>query len=167
MATADSVKMKIQGLISSANTAAGEDCTDLTSAVEKLIAGYGSSGGATLHTGTYSTDVRHGDDITFSTPGGAAYFVMFMIDAPTTGTGIAFLTSISACKETGRVVASSSNSTGSMATAANVFPTGEPSIGNYPSVSFGTDSVTVISYKPLSNTVRVPQVGKTYVWMAW
>ena len=166
MATAESVKMKIQGLISSANAATGETSGDLSSAVEKLIAGYGSSGAA-LHTGVYVTSVRSVEDIEFSTPGGASYFVMFMQDVPQTGTGAAFLTSVSACKETGRVVTACSNSSGSMSTAANVYPTGEPSLGNFPGVSFGEDSVTLIAYKPLSNTVRLPQENKNYVWMAW
>ena len=45
MATAESVKTKIRGLIDSANTATGNTDTDLTTAVSSLIAGYGSGGG--------------------------------------------------------------------------------------------------------------------------
>lgn len=45
MATAESVKTKIQGLIDSANAATGNTDADLTSAVGSLIAGYGSGGG--------------------------------------------------------------------------------------------------------------------------
>ena len=47
MATAESVKAKIQGLIDTANEATGNTDTDLTTAVGSLVAGYGagSSGG--------------------------------------------------------------------------------------------------------------------------
>lgn len=44
MATADSVKAKIQGLIDTANATTGESDTDLTAAVSRLIDGYGSGG---------------------------------------------------------------------------------------------------------------------------
>ena len=45
MATADSVKAKMQGLIDSANAATGAEDTTLTAAVNTLIAGFGSGGG--------------------------------------------------------------------------------------------------------------------------
>lgn len=45
MATADSVKNKIQGLINTANATTGKADTDLTSAVGALIAGFGQGGG--------------------------------------------------------------------------------------------------------------------------
>lgn len=44
MATADSVKAKITGLISAANATTGKADTDLTSAVGALIAGFGQGG---------------------------------------------------------------------------------------------------------------------------
>lgn len=44
MATADSVKTKIQGLIDQANAATGGTDADLTNAVGSLIAGYGQGG---------------------------------------------------------------------------------------------------------------------------
>ena len=44
MATADSVKAKIMGLIDAANRTTGRNDTDLTSAVNALIKGYGQSG---------------------------------------------------------------------------------------------------------------------------
>lgn len=47
MATADSVKAKIQSLIAKANTTTGKSDTDLTSGVNSLIAGYGQGGGST------------------------------------------------------------------------------------------------------------------------
>lgn len=46
MATADSVKSKLQGLIDSANAKTGGNDTTLTGAVSTLIAGYGSGGGS-------------------------------------------------------------------------------------------------------------------------
>ena len=45
MATAESVKNKIQGLINTANATTGKADTDLTSAVGALIAGFGQGGG--------------------------------------------------------------------------------------------------------------------------
>lgn len=47
MATADSVKAKLQGLIDKANSTTGESDTDLTAAVGRLIEGYGSEGSDT------------------------------------------------------------------------------------------------------------------------
>lgn len=44
MATADSVKEKIQGLIDKANGATGRADADMTSAVDALISGYGQGG---------------------------------------------------------------------------------------------------------------------------
>lgn len=46
MATAESVKEKLQGLIGLANTATGNTDTDLTAAVNALIAGFGQGGGS-------------------------------------------------------------------------------------------------------------------------
>lgn len=45
MATADSVKAKIQGLIDQSNAATGNTDADLTTAVNSLIAGFGQGGG--------------------------------------------------------------------------------------------------------------------------
>lgn len=47
MATADSVKAKMQGLIDSANAKTGGNDSTLTAAVNALIAGFGSGGGGT------------------------------------------------------------------------------------------------------------------------
>ncbi|MBQ8831297.1 MAG: hypothetical protein IJ017_06835 [Oscillospiraceae bacterium] len=44
MATAESVKSKIQGLIDTANEATGGTDTDLTAAVKTLVAGFGQGG---------------------------------------------------------------------------------------------------------------------------
>ena len=46
MATADSVKAKMQGLIDSANAKTGGNDTTLTGAVSALIAGFGQGGGS-------------------------------------------------------------------------------------------------------------------------
>lgn len=51
MATAESVKAKIQGLIDSANTTTGSADADLTTAVGSLIAGFGQGGGGGLPAG--------------------------------------------------------------------------------------------------------------------
>lgn len=45
MATAESVKAKIQGLITTANATTGSSDTDLTTAVNALVSGYGQGGG--------------------------------------------------------------------------------------------------------------------------
>lgn len=49
MATAESVKAKIQNLIDAANQTTGNKDTDLTTAVEALIAGYGKGDNETLN----------------------------------------------------------------------------------------------------------------------
>lgn len=54
MATAESVKAKIQGLIDQSNEATGKEDTDLTAAVGSLIAGFGQ-GGAGEAIGTADT----------------------------------------------------------------------------------------------------------------
>lgn len=46
MATADSVKAKLQGLIDAANATTGNADADLTTAVNALVAGFGQSGGS-------------------------------------------------------------------------------------------------------------------------
>lgn len=45
MATAESVKSKIQTLIATANSTTGKSDTDLTTAVNSLVSGYGQGGG--------------------------------------------------------------------------------------------------------------------------
>lgn len=56
MATADGVKNKIQGLIDSANATTGNTDTDLTTAVDALIAGFGAgSTGVSLESGELTT----------------------------------------------------------------------------------------------------------------
>lgn len=57
MATADSVKAKLQGLIDAANAATGAKDADLTTAVQSLIDGFGQSGdigGLNLVSGTWT-----------------------------------------------------------------------------------------------------------------
>lgn len=48
MATAESVKTKIQGLLAMANEATGNSNTDLTTAVNALIAGFGQGGSGSV-----------------------------------------------------------------------------------------------------------------------
>ena len=170
MATANSVITKIQGLITSANAATGEDSGNLTDAVAALIAGFGTPGNTsslTVHTGTYMTNDRTGENIVFSTPGGVSYFCMFMKDIATTGTGFAYFTALVANKETQFVYIASSNTVGTLSSAANAYPTGEPTVNYYPGIDFGEDTVTFIAFQPLSSYCKVPQPGKTYMWIAW
>ena len=51
MATAESVKGKIQGLIDSANAATGNTDADLSTAVGALVAGFGQGGGSSMESG--------------------------------------------------------------------------------------------------------------------
>lgn len=51
MATADSVKAKLQNLIGQANAATGNTNADLTAAVSALIAGFGQGGGNAVQIG--------------------------------------------------------------------------------------------------------------------
>jgi hypothetical protein len=58
MATADSVKAKMQGLIDSANAKTGGNDSTLTAVVNALIAGYGSGGGSSGGTsGIYVAEI--------------------------------------------------------------------------------------------------------------
>lgn len=56
MATADSVKARLQGLIAKANAATGNTDADLTTAIDSLVAGFGQGGipGVTVIKGTYT-----------------------------------------------------------------------------------------------------------------
>lgn len=56
MATAESVKTKLQGLLAQANAATGKADADLTVAVSSLIAGYGSGGGDQVEKGSFVAD---------------------------------------------------------------------------------------------------------------
>ena len=56
MATAESVKAKIQGLITQANEATGNADTNLTAAVNALIARCGQGGGNQVETGRFVVD---------------------------------------------------------------------------------------------------------------
>ena len=64
MATADSVKNKIQGLINTANATTGKADTDLTSAVGALIAGFGQGGGGGA-SGFYAAKVTPAKDTNY------------------------------------------------------------------------------------------------------
>lgn len=54
MVTAESVKAKLQGLINLANTVTGNADTDLTAAVNALIAGFGQGGGGEVKVTEYA-----------------------------------------------------------------------------------------------------------------
>lgn len=54
MATADSIKAKLQSLIAQSNAATGNTDGDLTAAIAALIAGYGSGGGNAVQIGQES-----------------------------------------------------------------------------------------------------------------
>ena len=72
MATAESVKSKIQGLIDTANKATGGVDADLTSAVNTLVAGFESGGGGAilLESGTITIDE------------GTTYFIQELSETP-------------------------------------------------------------------------------------
>lgn len=62
MATLDSVKTKIQGLIAKANTKTGRADKDMTSAVDALISGYGQGG--TVPSGTINITANGTHNVT-------------------------------------------------------------------------------------------------------
>ena len=62
MATAESVKAKIQNLIATANGATGNADTDLTTAVNSLIAGFGTGGGGDV-SGIYMAKITPSSDV--------------------------------------------------------------------------------------------------------
>lgn len=63
MATAESVKAKLQGLIGLANTTTGKADTDLTAAVNALIAGFGQGGSSDGASGIYMAKVTMADNV--------------------------------------------------------------------------------------------------------
>lgn len=65
MATADSVKAKIQGLIDSSNETTGQNDTDLTSAVNHLKEGYGQGGGDQSGTAIWDAILDNGERTDF------------------------------------------------------------------------------------------------------
>lgn len=64
MATLDSVKTKLQGLITKANSKTGRSDTDMTSAVDALIAGYGQGGGGITPSGSLTITENGTYDVT-------------------------------------------------------------------------------------------------------
>lgn len=69
MATADSVKAKMQGLIDSANAKTGGNDSTLTAAVNTLIAGFGSGGGSSGGArGIYMAKITPETDLTADFP---------------------------------------------------------------------------------------------------
>lgn len=63
MATAESVKAKLQGLISLANNTTGKTDTDLTAAVNALIAGFGQGGSPGGTGGIYMAKVTPAETV--------------------------------------------------------------------------------------------------------
>ena len=64
MATAESVKTKLTGLIAAANAATGSDAATLTEAVGALVAGLGAGGGTlATKTGTFTMERKAGTKI--------------------------------------------------------------------------------------------------------
>lgn len=64
MVTAESVKAKLQGLISLANNTTGKTDTDLTAAVNALIAGFGQGGSTGGTDGIYMAKITPASDAT-------------------------------------------------------------------------------------------------------
>lgn len=131
------------------------------------IASIVAGGGSTLYTGIHKMEEWVAENVVFDTPGDVSYFAMFMIDAPTTGSGQALFTSIVGCKSTKRVIVSASNSSGSAVTASQHYITGTPTVSAYPGISFGENQVTLLAPKNPSTSTRWLQVNKEYVWVAW
>jgi len=165
MATADSVKSKIQNLIASANSTTGQSDADMTSAVASLIAGFGASGSSVI-TGTYMTEERIIADIEFSTPGGVSNFALIMLDSPSLDTGLAYCTAYIGNRD-GNLIGAGSNNSGAASSGGSTYPIGDTATGYYYRIVFGTDSVTLVAPSTTEKYVRSPQAGKLYQWIAW
>lgn len=63
MVMAESVKAKLQGLISLANATTGKTDTDLTAAVNALIAGFGQGGSSGGTSGIYMAKITPAEDV--------------------------------------------------------------------------------------------------------
>ena len=170
MATAESVKEKIQNLISSANAVTGNASTSMTDAVAALIAGFGSSGGggggAGFYSGTYYTEERYSGDITFSTPGGVSHFAFFMLDPVDLTTGTAFSVAVVGSRG-GNAISTASTNTGSgISNATCILANGAP-YSYFFGLRFDSDSVTMVASTTTEKYRRAPLQKKTYIWMAW
>lgn len=172
MATAESVKEKIQNLISSANTVTGNASTNVADAMAALIAGFGASGGngggngAGFHFGTYYTEERYSGDIVFSTPGGVSHFALIMLDPLDLTMGTAFALSIVGSRDGNVICAASSNAGNSLSNVSCILANGSP-YSYYYGLKFESDSVTMVASTGTEKYRRVPLHQKTYVWMAW
>ena len=174
MATAESVKNKIQGLIDSANATTGNSDADMTTAVASLIAGFGSSGdssGTAFYTGTHVWEERWtggSGNTTLELPATVEHFVLYLAEAMDTTTGYAFLASLVADKTIGYTASLGTNNAGTAANAGTYYAVGEPG-SYYPGVTFGEKCITFTfpnsSYS--EKYWRVPQAGTTYAWVAW
>lgn len=172
MVTAESVKQKIQTLISSANEVTGNADTSVTAAVASLIAGFGASGGGGdeggegFYSGTYYTEERYSGDIVFSTPGGVSHFAFFLLDPVDLTTGLTFSIAIVGSKD-GNVISAASNNSGSSLSNISCTVTNGASYSYYFGLKFESDSVTMVASTTTEKYRRAPQPKKTYMWMAW
>lgn len=84
MATADGVKSKLQGLISSANAKTGGSDTTLTAAVNTLIAGFGAGGGGDEYLAMLNGDNIPSKGGTLAIPDGLTRVPQHLYDASLT-----------------------------------------------------------------------------------
>lgn len=80
MATADSVKAKLQGLIDAANAKTGGSDADLSTAVDTLIAGFGAGGGGEEYLAMLNGDNMPSEGGTLAIPDGVTQIQQYFYD---------------------------------------------------------------------------------------
>ncbi len=155
MATADSVKTKLQGLIAKANEATGNTDVDLTTAVNALVAGFGQGGGGLpagiteIKTGSW-TQATNDATGSFTIPHGCSKTPRFIIvnsDYATSGATVSNSVQLSAAIITDTGVAGTCLYDGTMLGGNNI--------------TCDNTNITFINYTP-----RRWRQGNTYTWYA-
>lgn len=160
MVTSDSVKAKLQGLISRANGVTGNADATLTQAVEALIAGFGQ-GGSTVQTGSF-TPAENISSISLTVNGTCSNLALWRISSEMPGTVrllqryVEIDRSHTGDKPFYHTLASNGTGTTLNASAYN-------DIGN---AVFEAGTVS-LSFNADSYGWGWLVAGYTYVWMAW
>lgn len=163
MSTINTVLDALQTAVNTANTTTGGSDTNVTDAINSLIAGYGA-GGSDDGINAYSGEITPTERLasfTFACKN-VTNFAIATFDDPDLTTGCAFFVSLVANKNgTVRVVAST-NTGASITVGANYSkaPT------NYPSITFGSTEIT-LSLNNFTDTCRTLQPNLNYKWVAW
>ena len=164
MSTINTVLDALQTAVNTANTTTGGNDTNVTDAINSLIAGYGAGGSDDGGINAYSGEITPTErqaSFTFECKN-VTNFAIATFDTPDLTTGCAFFVSLVANKNgTVRVVAST-NTGGTISLGANY----SEAATNYPTVTFSSTGITLY-FDNLTDTCRTLQPNLNYKWIAW